>query len=150
MYIKKEVLVVEDDPTYSKLWERILKGVGVKHFHICKTAEEAHQWAAKKKPDLLISDVLLPDNNNGYRLAQELRRKNHGMTVLLTTGYKTDLRRFDLKNPSFHLLYKPYHQLRQLQIFLEHLLAGEDPSSDAPEDTFSENEDYPEVTEWNL
>ena len=145
----KKVLVVEDDPSYSKLWGRLLKTLGLKKYWICPTIEEARVHLQHSKPDFVVSDVILPDGN-GYQIAEEVRRENPKVCVLLTTGYKTDLTRFDLKNPSFHLLYKPYQNLEQLKTFLLRLLAGEDPSQDADETSFSENEDYPEITEWTL
>lgn len=145
----KSILVVEDDPTYLKLWEKMLPDLGISRFWPTATSEEALKVLQKNKIDILISDVVMP-GLNGYGLAKAAKKKNPKVEILLTTGYQTDLSRFDLKHLRCHLLHKPYHNLNDVCALLIRLIKGENPFSGADEDSFSDNVDYPEVTEWTL
>lgn len=146
---KRQVLVVEDDPTYLHLWERIIEDLGVKNYWSVCEPKKACEWLQNKRPDLLISDVIMP-NINGYELAKIAKQKYPDIEVLLTTGYQTDLSRFDLVGLKCHLLHKPYHNLKDVCLLLKKLLNKENVFEGMDEDSFSENEDFPEITEWML
>lgn len=146
---QKNVLIVEDDPTYLHLWKRIIRDLGVKKSWEVQTPDKAKVILEKDKPDLLISDILLP-GMNGYDLAKAAQKKYPLMEVLLTTGYQTDLSRFDLEGLHCHLLHKPYHNLKDVCSLLKKLLNKENVFAGMDEDSFSENEDFPEITEWVL
>jgi hypothetical protein len=47
-------------------------------------------------------------------------------------------------------LYKPYSDVNDIQLFINHLLHKEDVYSDVSEDSFKENELFPDVMEWKL
>ena len=145
----KLVLLVEDDATYAKLWQRLLKEMGVVHVFVVESSEEAMALLKAQSFDLLISDVTLP-GINGYELSRQARTLHPALKVLLTTGYQTDLSRFDLKSPRFHLLHKPYHNLELILKLAAQLLSDQKPQDAFDEDSFSENEDYPDITEWTL
>lgn len=145
----KNVLVVEDDPTYLHLWKRMAKDLGIKNLVGTAKPEQAAQWLNKQSFDLLISDVVLP-TMNGYELAKLARKTLPKIEILLTTGYLTDLSRFDLKGLHCHLLHKPYQNLTNVSLLLQRLIQGGDPYADMDEDSFSENQDCPEITEWTL
>ena len=107
---KKRILVIEDDSTYARLWGRLLKEMRFPLVTFVESAKKALKAIEKENFDLMISDVTLAEMN-GYLLAQKIRELHPNIEVLLTTGYQTDLSRFDLKSPKFHLLHKPYHNL---------------------------------------
>lgn len=144
-----KIIVVEDDETFLQFWRRFFSAMGcedVDFFQDPFAAEKALQHHACQ---LLISDIILPDMS-GYELAKTARKIHPKIEVLLTTAYGARLSRFPMKEPRFHLLHKPYSDLVELKRLISHLMNGEDVFSDASEDTFSDNEDYPEVTEWKL
>lgn len=143
------ILVVEDDPTYLHLWKRMAGDLGVKNIVGVGQPEQAIKLLKSRPFDLLISDVVMP-SLNGYELAKQARQKNPNIGVLLTTGYTTDLSRFDLKGLRCHLLHKPYHNLADVSLFLHRLINEDDVFEGMDEDSFSDNEDCPEVTEWTL
>lgn len=145
----KNILVVEDDPTYLHLWKRIFEDMDVKNHWSVETPEKAKTILEKNQPDLLISDCILP-GISGYDLAKLAREKYPNIEVLLTTGYQTDLSRFDLVGLKCHLLHKPYHNLKDVMSLLKKLINKENVFTDADEDSFSENSDFPEITEWIL
>jgi len=145
----KRVLIVEDDPTFRSFWIRIFDEIGVKDYKILSDPLDAIKLIDKERFDLLISDVVMP-HITGYELAKYAYKKNPHMDILLTTGYSTDLSRYDLSGCSFHLLYKPYSNIAEIKKLICHLVKGEDVFGDASEDSYSENEDYPCITEWRL
>jgi CheY-like chemotaxis protein len=61
--------------------------------------------AAGPRPDLVLSDVVMPDGMNGIELARRLRAAWPHLPIVLTTGYN-----FVSSDPSveFPLLPKPY------------------------------------------
>lgn len=143
------MLVVEDDPTYLHLWKRLAKDLGVKKFVGVNRPERAIQLLKEKGFNLLVSDVVMPFMN-GYEVAKMARQIDPKIEVLLTTGYTTDLSRFDLRGLKCHLLHKPYHNMANVSIFLHRLINGDDVFEGMDEDSFSDNEDCPEITEWTL
>ena len=147
--LTKRVLLVDDDPTYLHLWERIIQDLGVQKYWSVKHPVKALDFLKKNPTDLLISDVLMP-GMNGYELAKAAREKNPKIDILLTTGYQTDLSRFDLTGLKCHLLHKPYHNLKDVCNLLSKLLNNQNVFEGVDEDSFSENEDCPEITEWTL
>ncbi len=90
------ILVVEDDPTYLQLWNRLIKDLKVQNFWTASDAQKAIKILKEKKIDLLISDIVLPFKN-GYEIAKLAKEQNPDVRILLTTGYGTDLSRFDLE-----------------------------------------------------
>jgi DNA-binding NtrC family response regulator len=144
-----QVIVVEDDDTFLSFWRRFLEGIGIYDVKFVSNPYEAKDLLERVNCDLLISDINMK-GLNGYDLAKFASEQNPGCRVILTTAYGANLSRFDLANCSFHLLYKPYNDLAELAKFVRHLLAGDTSFDDISEDSWSENEDYPQVTEWKL
>lgn len=145
----KAILIVEDDPTYRHLWERLIQDLGIKKLWVMEDPTKATKIIQENQIDLMISDVVMP-KMSGYELAKTAKNKNPKTEVLLTTGYQTDLSRFDLGTLRCHLLHKPYHNLNDVCTFLTRLLKGEDLFQGMDEQSFSENLDCPEITEWTL
>lgn len=143
------VLVVEDDPTFGSFWVRLFEELDIKNVTLVTDPLEALKHLDRTSFTLLISDVVMP-HVNGYEIAKYACKKDPGIEIVLTTGYSTDLSRFDLTGCRFHLLHKPYSNIAEIKKLIVHLLKGENVFEDASEDSFSENEDYPFVTEWKL
>lgn len=147
--VQKNVLLIEDDPTYLKVWKRVIKDLGVKHCWSVVDPEKGAKILKEQRIDLLISDIVLP-GKNGYELAKLARENNPKVEILLSTGYQTDLSRFNLGKLRCHLLHKPYHNLNDVCILLDRLLKGKNVFEGVDEESFSENSDHPEITEWTL
>jgi len=143
------IVIVDDDPVYLTFWRRILTDIGVSNLRLTSDPREAMKMLKKSPCRLLISDIIMP-HIKGYELARFVNETYPDCPIILTSGFSTDLSRFDLSNPRFHLLHKPYTDLKDLRNFLKHILNGDDTFEDISEDSFSENEDYPEVVEWKL
>lgn len=147
--IASKVIVVEDDPTLLCFWRRMLKDLGVTDAVFFSDPKEALVLIEEVPCKVLISDIVMPDIN-GYELARLAIRRSPLCSVILTTAYSADLSRFDLANCRFHLLHKPYTDIVEVRKFVRHVLEGDSSFNDISEDSFSENEDYPDVTEWKL
>ncbi|MDP2599754.1 MAG: response regulator [Deltaproteobacteria bacterium] len=145
----KSVVVVEDDPTYLHLWGRLIRDAGIQKCATFSNPVDALKFMQKNRVDLLISDILMKEMN-GYELATAAKKSNPKIEILLTTGYETDLSRYDLKGLRCHLLHKPYHNLGDVCLLLQTLLKGKNVFEEMDEDSFSENIDNPDVTEWTL
>lgn len=144
-----KVIILDEDPTYLRMWEKIFNRIPECHYFLTSDPLAAKKMIQSQKVDLVISEIVLPVLD-GYSIA-DLTHKNHpDAEVLLTTAYDCDLTRFNLKNPHFSILYKPYNNINDIQKFICHLINHEDVFSDVSEDSFSENEIYPEVMEWKL
>lgn len=57
---KKKILVIEDDPTQSMMYEVSLKGAGYKTL-VANTAKQGIALAEKEQPDLIFLDMVLGD-----------------------------------------------------------------------------------------
>ncbi|RZU54041.1 PAS domain S-box-containing protein [Krasilnikovia cinnamomea] len=82
----QDVLIVEDQPDVARLVERLLQpaGYSITVSTDTRTAVEAVRNGAK--PDLLITDVVMP-NMTGPELAEALRAHRPGLPVVYMSGY---------------------------------------------------------------
>lgn len=113
-------LVVEDNAQVRRLAVAFLERMG---FMVTEAAEveSARQAFGADHFDLLFSDIILPDGN-GYELAAELRRRDPGISVLMTSGYAgSDTADADPAATSWPLLSKPY-RYSQLQKAVQEVL----------------------------
>jgi CheY-like chemotaxis protein len=144
------ILVVEDDQTYLLFWERFLRKLGLpEEITLVVNPFEARDYLEKGECRLLISDINM-SGLNGYDLARAACVRHPGIPIVLTTGYTAHLSHFDITGCPFHIIYKPFTDLEGLSKLILHLLAGDQSFDDLSEDSWSENEDYPLVTEWKL
>jgi DNA-binding NarL/FixJ family response regulator len=79
------VLVVDDDPAFRDLAERLLTGNNLEVVGQAGTATEAITAAKAIKPDGVLVDVDLPDRN-GIALTSELRALPWRPKVVLTSA----------------------------------------------------------------
>jgi DNA-binding NarL/FixJ family response regulator len=80
----RSVLVVDDDPAFRELAQRILADAGLKVVGQADSAAAAISAANAMKPDAALVDVDLPDRN-GIALAEELTALPWGPRVVLTS-----------------------------------------------------------------
>lgn len=143
------VIVVDDDTINLRLWKKILDRIPGCHYRVATDFDEARDLIERQPPDLLISDIILP-TQSGYEIADYLHTRHPATPIILTTAYQCDLSRFDLANPRFHILYKPYQNLALVHQLIARILHQENIFEDLQEDSFSENEIFPAVMEWKL
>ena len=87
------VLVVDDDPALRSIVCTMLRKSNIKTLQV-ESAEDALDWLAKNRADLLVLDWGLP-GMNGVELCQRLRkeRAHQSLPILFLTGHSssTDL-----------------------------------------------------------
>ncbi len=75
----KKILVIDDDPTLSKLVQPFLQAHGY-DVAVCFDGEEGIAHLTKEKPDLIILDVQMP-KMNGYTFIFEMKKIAHAKNV---------------------------------------------------------------------
>lgn len=82
------VLVVEDDPTVSRLLQRVLERDGYRVRAATSGREVLDHWNLYElSVDLVITDLVMPGGVSGTQLAAELRRRAPSLPVVFTSGY---------------------------------------------------------------
>lgn len=79
------VLVIDDDVAVRRSLASVLAGAGMDALE-CGSADEALRVARLRHPDAAVVDFRLPDGD-GLALAEELRKIDPQLPVLLLTGY---------------------------------------------------------------
>jgi DNA-binding response OmpR family regulator len=69
---KKLILIVDDDVSLSGMAKAMLEKVGHYEVEVCNRGEEALEVIGKKKPDLILLDVVMP-GVDGPEIAGKLR-----------------------------------------------------------------------------
>jgi CheY-like chemotaxis protein len=80
------ILLVEDEAFVRDVTSEVLRSAGYEVLTARNAAEAAQIYSTRRGVELLLSDVILPDEN-GRTLAGRLRRENPELKVLLVTGY---------------------------------------------------------------
>lgn len=87
----KKILIVDDDPDILILLRHFLSGEEYLVF-TTESANECYQIIEREIPDLVISDILMPDVN-GLILIKELTEKYKGLNILaMSEGGSSDAR----------------------------------------------------------
>jgi CheY-like chemotaxis protein len=103
------ILLVEDEEQVRKLASRLLTNKGYIVIE-AKSAIEAIQLfqERKKKIDLLLTDMIMPDMN-GKQLSEELLKQSPNLKILFMSGYNEDMgNKIEDLNSSAPLLLKPF------------------------------------------
>jgi DNA-binding NtrC family response regulator len=110
------VLVVDDEPLVADTLSVILSRAGFRTM-TAYDAQTALSLAGANPPDLLISDVAMPDMN-GVELSIALLESLPGCKVLLFSGHATsaDLVSATDAGHNFRLLAKPVHPTEMLRV----------------------------------
>jgi len=113
---RRVVLVVDDEPLVADTLSIILSRAG----YITMTAYDAQtalELAETMAPDLMISDVAMPERN-GVELAIAMLGSRPKCQVLLFSGHATSddlVQAFDAGH-NFHLIAKPVHPTVMLRL----------------------------------
>lgn len=118
------VLVVEDDGMLRAVLRRVLEQRGYR-VHLARSGREAlEEWEQyEPRPDLLLTDMVMPDGVGGAELAAALQERLPALKVVYSSGYDPDYSAHKVRlEPGVNFLQKPAtpHQIleivtRQLQ-----------------------------------
>lgn len=115
------ILVVEDNPDVAQVTAMMLRGMGYQVESVDRGRKALERLAQKPPPDLLLSDVVMPEGMSGADLAREARRRFPGLPVVLMSGYNDAL---PGDGANCRVLRKPISYEELSQIMREHLPAA--------------------------
>jgi len=81
------LLFVEDDALVCRVAIAVLKPY-FKNIYEAKDGEEALAIYKEKKPDIIITDIEMP-NMDGLSFCKKIREKNRKIPIIITTAYTT-------------------------------------------------------------
>jgi PAS domain S-box-containing protein len=104
------ILLVEDDEGVRRFGAAALQGLG---YRVVEAADAASALRILDTPDaqridLLFTDVMLPGGMNGPDLAEAVRQKRPGLSVLFASAYAGSAVARDGSVEAYTLLGKPY------------------------------------------
>ncbi|MEN9207900.1 MAG: response regulator [Gloeomargarita sp. GMQP_bins_120] len=105
------VLLVEDVQTEAALLAGYLQGEGFLVQRVA-SAEEARQYLAKHKPDLMVLDVVLP-GESGFELCRQLKKQPEtaGIPIIICSSKQGDIDKFwGMKQGASAYLTKPVNK----------------------------------------
>ena len=103
-YSLGRVLIVEDDAFVAELAADMLGELGFETSVAHSAKEALEQLAARERPKLVFSDVVMPGGITGIELARKVRDRFPELPILLTTGYSEQV----AASHGFPVLQKPY------------------------------------------
>lgn len=107
----RNILLVEDDSFLIDIYTRKLKesGFSVK---VANNGEEALQLLGKEKPDLIVLDIILPGEINGWQVLKKIKSlpklKDLKVIILSNLGQKKEMEK-GIKLGSIKYLIKAHH-----------------------------------------
>lgn len=102
----KHILVVDDDTRLRSLLQRFLRESGF-YTSTAKSASDARHLMEQYKFDLLIMDIMMPEES-GLEFLAKLRRENNIPVIMLTAMGETEDRICGLESGADDYLPKPF------------------------------------------
>ncbi|MCK5296936.1 MAG: response regulator transcription factor [Alphaproteobacteria bacterium] len=115
----QHILVVDDDKRLRSLLKKYLSDNGFV-ITTAANASEAREWLAKLEFDMLIVDVMMPEEN-GLSLTSSLRKNNDVPILMLTAMVETKDRIAGLEHGADDYLTKPFEP-RELLLRINSIL----------------------------
>ena len=107
--VKRQILVVDDEPGLRKLLEFELKYLGYETT-LAENADAALVLLRQKPFDLVITDIRMPGTMDGIDLVEVYRKENPSQRVIFMTGYAIEEKLTQaLKNPLNVCFRKPFN-----------------------------------------
>jgi CheY-like chemotaxis protein len=105
------VLVVEDDSDVRKMTVNMLADLGYRTIEAGNGKQAIEVLQRPGEIDLLFTDVVLPGDMSGIRIAEEAARRCPGIKILLTSGYaETVLDQHGPVAENIQLIKKPFRK----------------------------------------
>ncbi len=112
---KKTILIIEDSPYLAESLADMLDIKGYKSL-IAPNGREGTALALKKKPDLILLDIRLPDID-GYEVYRLVRKDKWGANakiIVLTASESINVISKNINLPLENILFKPEWSMRDL------------------------------------
>jgi signal transduction histidine kinase/CheY-like chemotaxis protein len=123
------VLLVEDEPLVRALAVRLLRRLG---YNVLEAKDGVTALALAQpdaRIDLLLTDVMLPGDLSGPKIAEELTRRRPGLRVVFASGYSREMIELGAQGgASVRFLPKPYDRRSLAQAVHDALRPSEPPA----------------------
>lgn len=83
-----KILIVDDDPDVLEAAQLVLEKEGYE-IATASTRDEGMTQIEEFEPDLLILDVMMEEPDDGFVMAQDLRRRGHTLPIMMLTSVGT-------------------------------------------------------------
>ncbi|MBK7555400.1 MAG: response regulator [Flavobacteriales bacterium] len=103
----KKVLIVEDESIISFGYRLQLERMGFEVMGTARSSVEAEEMIAAERPDLIIMDVYLKGEKNGFELAKEIHASTPIPILFLTASTKPEMIEAIAGLKGCHYLSKP-------------------------------------------
>jgi two-component system NtrC family sensor kinase len=103
-----EILLVEDNDEVAEVTAILLQSMGYGVKRVAAAAQALDWLAAGQRPDLVITDIVMPGGTDGIELARSMRALYPSLPVLLTTGYSAAAA--EAGREGLTILPKPYQR----------------------------------------
>ena len=115
---KETILVVEDEAPLRELVSALLEEYGYDVRLASNGVEALEVWRrSSNEIDLLLTDVVMPEQISGIELAQRLRADKEDLKVIYTSGYSLELLDHHFRcSTEFNFLPKPYPPYKLAEI----------------------------------
>lgn len=110
------ILVVDDEKNLCEVAKEQLTALGYSVYTANNTSSALDLLSKLQNVDLLFSDIVMPDNLDGYEMASAALRMQPKLKILLTTGYSQNREENingddeTLSSIAHNMLQKPYNQ----------------------------------------
>lgn len=84
---RETILIVDDEEMVANVAANILRELGYQTEVALSSEEALRRVSEGTKIDLLLSDVVMPEDHNGFQLASEVTQIRPSIRVLLTSGF---------------------------------------------------------------
>ena len=103
---RKHVLLVEDDHEVAALTRELLTSLGFSVSHVAGPDPALRIVVQPHDIDVVVTDLMMSGLLNGLQLAREIRRRQPGLPILITTGSASTPA--GMEKDEFPVLLKPY------------------------------------------
>ncbi len=112
---RETILIVDDEQHLCEVAEQQLNNLGYSVFTAKNTDSALKIINENKNIDLLFSDIVMPDNQDGFQMAKSAKEIRPSLKVLLTSGYSDDIKNKKDNNIFYEnlketVLKKPYNK----------------------------------------
>jgi CheY-like chemotaxis protein len=119
------ILIVEDDADVREFAINALVAHGYEPLQAGNAAEALDVLETNDRVDLLFTDAVMPGGTSGIELAQEARRRQPELKILLTSGFAATETPLAELGENVLLLKKPY-RVAELYRVIRKVLDGQD------------------------
>lgn len=108
----KLILIVEDSQTDRHIAVNVCTGSGYKVMTV-DNGVKALQAAADEKPDLILLDVILPEQQNGFQICRQLKKapETADIKIIMVTSKSQPSDKFwGMKQGADDYISKPYDE----------------------------------------